>query len=609
MKQRGWWVGCGLWLAAALWAGAAAAQVAGGFGERLAQVEKQVNEDAPAAVAAAREILAGAQAAGDASARAEARRVLGVALNIAGDNAAASVEFERAASEFEALGQPARVALVHRHRGVVAHDVGDYDRALEHYLAALRAFESLGETVDVAKTRANIANVYLKVGDTETAIGFQREALAAFEAARLPIGIAGSALNLGAALVQLSGEDAGRPRQRALLDEAAASYRKAREIFRGLAVTRGVQKAEANLAMVLERQGDLEGAARGLERARALAAEIGDAYEETLALKRLMEVEGARGRPEIALEYALAGIESSSASDAAGEESFQREASRLQEALGNPEAALRHARRAEELSQLRLDRDSELRLAELRREFDLRERDRELQALRQAQALDQAQLARQRVQRNAALVIGALALGVLALVASRLRLRERIRRELEQAVATDPLTGLLNRRGLRALVGRRDPQREYALVVCDIDNFKQVNDAHGHDVGDLVLAECARRLRAELRPDDCAARWGGEEFLVWLADGDAGSAAAVAERLRAAMVGAPFEQAPAGLAVTLSLGVAASGHGQGFDAIVRAADQALLQAKREGKNRVVVAASKVRALAPAGVAPARAARG
>ncbi len=314
-----------------------------------------------------------------------------------------------------------------------------------------------------------------------------------------------------------------------------------------------------------------------------------------------MEIELTRGRHADALAHALAGIALSLHNhDPVNEELFQSVASATQEALGDFPAALRHARRAEELVQARVARDVDARVSQLTRKFEDEQRDRELLSLRQSKALDQAQLARQRVQRNAAIVIGVLALGVLALMWSRQRLRERSRRELERAVMTDPLTGLLNRRGLRALVGSNAIASEgYAVVICDIDNFKRINDVHGHDVGDLVLAEMARRLRAELRPEDSAARWGGEEFLLVLGISTVGEASIVAERLRRTIAEPPLPGVPGvpgGLPVTLSPGLAASSHWQGFDGVVRAADQALLQAKREGKNRVVVAPSRLRPL-------------
>lgn len=588
----------------AAWLACPGAAAADEFAERLAAVEKQVNVDAPAAVAAARQILAGAQAAGDAQATAEARRVLGVGLNVAGDNQEALAVLAEARQGFASLGQRLREGMVRRSEGVAWYDLDRNDQALENYLAALDIFEALGERIEMAKTRANIANVMIANDRLEQAIVYQREALAEFEQARIPNGIAGTALNLGVALMRLSDRAGTADAQRAqLLDEASGNFRKAGEIFRALGIDRGVLKAEVGAADVELRLGDVDGAARGLARAHTLAVAAGDAREETKTLLKLMELEQGRGRNAEALAHARAGIEASlRQNDLSTEESFHLVASTLAEQLGDFVAALRHARRAEELSDERTRRDVELRIAELTRNFEDQQRDRELSSLRQAKELDRVQLARQRVQRNAALVIG-----VLALMWSRMRLRERTRRDLEQAVATDPLTGLLNRRGLRALVGQRQPGGpDCAVVICDIDNFKQINDIHGHDVGDIVLAETARRLRAELRPDDCAARWGGEEFLLCLHDTNLPAAATVAERLRQAVAVPPYAGVPAGLVVSISLGVAAGSHGQGFDAVVRAADQALLQAKREGKNRVVVAPPKVRTLAaaPAPVASA-----
>jgi diguanylate cyclase (GGDEF)-like protein len=576
------------------------------FAERLAAVEKQVNVDAPAAVAAAREILAGAQAAGDAQATAEARRVLGVGLNVSGDNQEALAVLAEARKGFAALGLRLREGMVRRSEGVAWYDLDRNDQALENYLAALDIFQALGERIEMAKTRANIANVMLANDRLEQAIIYQREALVEFEQARVSNGIAGTALNLGVALVRLSDRNCTAAAQRAqLLDEASGNFRKAGEIFRALGIDRGVLKAEVGAADVGLRLGDADGAARGLARAHALAVAAGDGQEETKTLLKLMQLEQGRGRDAEALTHARAGIEASlRQNDLSTEESFHLAASTLAERQGDFVAALRHARRAEELSDQRTRRDVELRIAELTRNFENQQRDREILSLRQAKELDRVQLARQRVQRNAALVIGVLAVGVLALMWSRMRLRERTRHDLEQAVATDPLTGLLNRRGLRALIGqRRSGDPDCAVVICDIDNFKQINDVHGHDVGDIVLAETAHRLRAELRPDDCAARWGGEEFLLCLRDTTLSAAATAAERLRQAVAVPPYAGVPAGLVVSISLGVAAGSHGQGFDAVVRAADQALLQAKREGKNRVVVAPPKVRTLAPATAAP------
>jgi diguanylate cyclase (GGDEF)-like protein len=168
----------------------------------------------------------------------------------------------------------------------------------------------------------------------------------------------------------------------------------------------------------------------------------------------------------------------------------------------------------------------------------------------------------------------------------------------------DGLTGMLNRRSLGARVRELSEQARLTgepvgVVVCDIDHFKTVNDEHGHTVGDAVLVDVAYTLRKELRAFDLAYRLGGEEFLVLLPGADLEQSIAVAERLRSAV-----ERIPSGgLSVTLSFGAVSSGGGA-FDyaQLFAAADAALYDAKRSGRNRVGVAGAGTPALALAAVA-------
>src|SRR5581483_462549 len=118
-----------------------------------------------------------------------------------------------------------------------------------------------------------------------------------------------------------------------------------------------------------------------------------------------------------------------------------------------------------------------------------------------------------------------------------------------------------------------------ALILADLDRFKAINDEHGHDAGDAVLAEAAARLRSELRAYDLAYRLGGEEFLVVMPGAAAGTARSVAEVLRRAVAAEPIH----GVAVTASLGVsAASSRGFDFGRLFASADEALYRAKRAG---------------------------
>jgi diguanylate cyclase (GGDEF)-like protein len=162
-------------------------------------------------------------------------------------------------------------------------------------------------------------------------------------------------------------------------------------------------------------------------------------------------------------------------------------------------------------------------------------------------------------------------------------------RELAALAATDPVTGLANQRALATaidaeLARRRRNGRPCSLLFLDIDHFKDVNDALGHAAGDAVLREFGEVVAAELRTVDLFGRWGGEEFVALLPGVDAAAAMPAAERVRAAVAARDFlpgEDWP----VTVSIGVAASLEG-GREALLAAADAALYEAKREGRDRV-----------------------
>jgi diguanylate cyclase (GGDEF)-like protein len=163
--------------------------------------------------------------------------------------------------------------------------------------------------------------------------------------------------------------------------------------------------------------------------------------------------------------------------------------------------------------------------------------------------------------------------------------------EAERRAQTDELTGLANRRALdhrledEMATAGRDGRRLSALVL-DLDDFKHVNDRHGHTVGDACLRAVARTLEAALRPGDLAGRVGGEEFLVLLPDTGSKGAWLVAERLRAAIADLSL---PEGATITASFGVASAPvHATSAGELVRAADHALYEAKATGRIRTVV---------------------
>ncbi|HMR30312.1 MAG TPA: GGDEF domain-containing protein [Geminicoccaceae bacterium] len=188
-------------------------------------------------------------------------------------------------------------------------------------------------------------------------------------------------------------------------------------------------------------------------------------------------------------------------------------------------------------------------------------------------------------------------------------LRLRLEREVEQRAAAeerlrrlvgeDELTGLGNRRDFlsrarTALAIARRARQSIGILVIDLDHFKEVNDRHGHQIGDEALIRVARLLRRELRATDSAARIGGDEFVALLPQADARSSATAAERIRLAV--ADDGQEPA---LTVTIGCVVSGTSRmQLPQLMRAADQALYAAKRAGRNRVFLAGRSGPAAAP-----------
>jgi diguanylate cyclase (GGDEF)-like protein len=184
---------------------------------------------------------------------------------------------------------------------------------------------------------------------------------------------------------------------------------------------------------------------------------------------------------------------------------------------------------------------------------------------------------------------------------------KRANQVLEESSMTDPLTGIRNRRffaatiegevaqAARAYAERGNPStRDLIFYLVDLDNFKKVNDLHGHDAGDRVLIEASRRIASAIRNSDVLVRWGGEEFLIVSRYTDRGQAKILADRVLQAVKGKPFMVGTeGGLHQTCSIGWAAfpwleeNVEAMGYDAILKYADRGLYRAKKAGKDQAV----------------------
>ena len=405
------------------------------------------------------------------------------------------------------------------------------------------------------------------------------------------------------------------------LDEAQRYYEKAIEVAR----SRKESPANAlnNLAGVLMERGQVTDAKRRFEEVLAMRRANGDRVNEAVALRNLGEALVNIGQREQAADL----FEQAHALQI----EFDNRPKRLEllpimtdnlEALGRHAAALAILREFKTLNDEANNADAQERIGSLQGAIDLAERDRELAASEVERARQEASIAalQSAEQRQRWLAYG-LAFGVagLTLVLSVLVRQNRFRARANRALAEknreiqsqqenlqalnqkvieqslrDELTQLPNRRFLNEYMHGRSaaalsPPSPTLLLLIDIDRFKQLNDSHGHLVGDQALVHIAGVLRSVERESDVMARWGGEEFL-WLCPGlGVEMAASLCARVRRALSDHPLVLADKSLPMTVSIGVAPlplwPGRKGDWAMSLRAADAALYMAKNEGRDR------------------------
>lgn len=172
-------------------------------------------------------------------------------------------------------------------------------------------------------------------------------------------------------------------------------------------------------------------------------------------------------------------------------------------------------------------------------------------------------------------------------------LAQQLMGELRHERNHDPLTQLLNRRAFFEIANHRlqhDTARPWALLACDVDHFKQVNDTWGHAAGDNVLRQVGVLLQQMTRPDDLVARFGGEEFVLLVHCHDLPTAARIAERIRVGL--SQMHCSPAKQSITASFGVTMVATAQDLESALERADLAVYQAKHEGRNRLILSPSQ-----------------
>jgi diguanylate cyclase (GGDEF)-like protein len=509
---------------------------------------------------------------------------MGQAQALAGDGEAAIATVDRTVAELKNHPQPPEFNLrAYSNVAVALHVAGQLQRALDYYNLAYDAALAADSAAAQISTLINVAIIYSEeLGAHDRAEDYfaRAQAIADRTGTRNPLLAYNRAMNAIRA-----GRDAAVP---ALLDQAE-------HIARGNDTRIVLARVQAERIALQARGGQ---ARQARPRLLAIARQQQDARDPSGAATTLMRVSAlalADREPAAALHHA------NHALDLARSGGFRTEQRDAMQALLAAQQALGLYRQALDTSEaLNRRQVEELRsqnlagLASLQGRLGDTDRARELAAVRADQRMQTLQLESARKLRNLA-VSGFCALALLS--AGFFVYQRRVHAQLKLLSSTDAMTGMLNRRAANARMAALPPpangECRHVAFLVDIDHFKGINDRYGHEAGDALLVEIARRLRTEGEPGDIVARWGGEEFLVARANVELARVARIAEEMRACIADRPVSL-PGGGAhrMTASIGFAcwpfypdAQGALRGdFHCALSLADRALYASKHGGRD-------------------------
>lgn len=511
----------------------------------------------------------------------------------------AVADFELGIERARALGDDQLLATGLQARGGEYSLIGIHGKALADLLEAQRIFSRRNLTEAANNTLQSIGIAYRRLGYPDKAREYLTQSI---EHARR----AGDHETQFISLIQLGYAD----EEAARFDNALVNDERAIEIATSLADGDSVASgnlAKASVLISLHRQGE---ALDALQKAESGFATAGDLSNEGMLQFERGRALSALGQRRRALElFARAEAAFEKADNPRYQELLHEAKARTLEADGQAAAALSELQRYlqvhDSVEKARADQQAQM----LRAQFDVDRSNLENARLKAEQTLKDRQvrsLQRVRQWQQTAMALLAVLIGLLALFVIR-QLRKA--RSWKRMASLDPLTGVANRRGVEqftsaAMREARTRNHPLAVLALDLDRFKQINDSFGHAAGDRVLQHIARACQEALRDGDLLGRIGGEEFLVVLPGNDLDDAAEVAERLRSRIEALTLDDLPAGLRITISIGVAGmTACDSGFADLERRADLALYRAKSSGRNRVVGAgADAVQELGTAGAA-------
>ncbi|HSN73246.1 MAG TPA: diguanylate cyclase [Steroidobacteraceae bacterium] len=507
----------------------------------------------------------------------------GEILETAGENAQARLLYEQAVAAATEAADDEMLAGALYLRGYLLGLAGDYAPGLADLERAKSIYDMLAMPDHALTALGGIAILYNRLGDYAEARRIYTQTLKAQQSAGLEREQAVTLHNLGRAHENLGEWGA-----------AGQAFGAALEISRRIGYVRGQAYALRGLASVANAREEPREALRLLARAQAYQRQTPDARLRA----RIDLARGIALRKIGRYESSIAALQDARRifrdADAKAELAETHQALAAVHAdAGNWRKAYESYRAFKNTSDGLLNQQLDQRFATLKVQFDTAARDQENSLLmRENEATERALAQERRANHLQAIVIGLVV--VLAVLLATLVVRaRRTNRQLRALAMTDELTGVPNRRAVLRQVDQMladATRRPCSILIIDIDHFKQINDTHGHPVGDQVLQIVAAELRAAVHPPATLGRLGGEEFIVVLPSTDAMHATLSAERIRERLMAIDLSDCFVGR-ITASIGIATDTNlGDTTRELLRRADRALYEAKHSGRNCVRSAA-------------------